>query len=172
MGRTAVIVPVPEVEELVGRWRSVYDRSAIGGVPAHITLLVPFVPVSEFGDALPRLEAVLADVVRVPFSFGHVGVFPQVSWLAPEPASLFVDLTRRLMDAFPGCVPYGGAHRAILPHLTVIDGTRIDASADVHLSFIREADGALPITAELAEVQVLAEEDDGGWTCHARFRIA
>lgn len=171
MGRTAVIVPVPEAEELVGRWRAAHDRSAANGVPAHVTLLVPFVPVDEFSAALPKLEDLLRSVGRQRFTLGHVGVFPRVCWLAPEPASLFRDLTTRLMDAFPSCVPYGGIHRQIVPHLTVIDGVSLDIPSEVHLEFVRAADAALPIEAELAEVQVLAEDDDARWICHGTFSL-
>ena len=172
MGRTAVIVPVPEAEPLVGRWREVHDHSAVNGAPAHVTLLVPFVPTEEFGVAVPLLREVLAGVRRTRFVLTHVGVFPHVSWLAPEPASSFRDLTTRLMAAFPGCVPYGGAHRQVVPHLTVIDGTRLDVSAEVHLAFAREADAVLPIEAELAEVQVLAQDDHGRWARHASIPFA
>lgn len=167
-----MIVPVPEAEPLVGRWRAVQDHSAINGAPAHITLLVPFVPVEELGDAVPRLREVLAGVGPTQYVLAHVGVFPHVSWLAPEPATLFRDLTARLMAAFPDCVPYGGAHRHVVPHLTVIDGTRIDASAEVHLAFAREADAVLPIEAEVAEVQVLVEDVQGRWVRHVSITLA
>ena len=40
---SAVIVPVPEAEPAVGGLRAALDRAAVWGVPAHVTLLYPFV---------------------------------------------------------------------------------------------------------------------------------
>lgn len=166
-----MIVPVPEAEPLVGRWRAEHDHSAINGAPAHITLLTPFVPVEDFDQALDRLESVLSRVGRSTFCLGHVGVFPHVSWLAPEPASLFRELTELLVETFPNCTPYGGVHRHVVPHLTVLDGTRLDVSPQTHLEFAQAADAVLPLAAELAEVQVLAQDEAGRWECHASFLI-
>lgn len=41
---TAVLLRVPEAEPLVREWRAKGDPSAAHGVPAHVTLLYPFVP--------------------------------------------------------------------------------------------------------------------------------
>lgn len=40
--QTAVIVPVPAAEALVGSHRRRLDRAAGWGVPAHVTVLYPF----------------------------------------------------------------------------------------------------------------------------------
>ena len=83
-----MIMSLQEAEELVGRWLAVDDRSAINGVAAHVPLLVPFVPVEELETALPRLEGVFSGVARQRFSFGQVGVFPQVSPTRPRRACM------------------------------------------------------------------------------------
>src|SRR5215216_5253276 len=49
--RSALIVAVPEAEPLVGGWRLRYDDASLG-VPAHVTLLFPFMPAEELGEAL------------------------------------------------------------------------------------------------------------------------
>ena len=60
MPRSALIVAVPEVEPLVGDWRSRYDNATLG-VPAHVTLLFPFVPAAQLDDVLlGELEALFA----------------------------------------------------------------------------------------------------------------
>jgi len=41
--QTALIAPVPEAEACVGAWQARFDRSAALGVPAHITVLHPFI---------------------------------------------------------------------------------------------------------------------------------
>ncbi len=45
------MVPVPAVEPLVARYRDRFDAAAGGGVPAHITVLYPFVEPSAWTDA-------------------------------------------------------------------------------------------------------------------------
>jgi hypothetical protein len=41
---SAVLVPVPEAERVVSRYRARLDGAAALGVPAHVTVLYPFVP--------------------------------------------------------------------------------------------------------------------------------
>jgi len=41
-GQTAIIVPVPEAESAMSRWREKFDDSARAGVPAHVTVIAPF----------------------------------------------------------------------------------------------------------------------------------
>jgi hypothetical protein len=42
--QTALIVPIPAAENAVGPFRATLDRSASWGVPAHVTVLYPFLP--------------------------------------------------------------------------------------------------------------------------------
>src|ERR1700730_15304747 len=44
---TGVMVPVPEAAPLIARHRLLLDPSAADGMPEHITLLYPFVPVED-----------------------------------------------------------------------------------------------------------------------------
>ncbi|MEO6407356.1 MAG: 2'-5' RNA ligase family protein, partial [Burkholderiaceae bacterium] len=52
MPASALIVRVPEVEALVGGLRERFDASARLGVPAHITLVYPFVEAERIDAAL------------------------------------------------------------------------------------------------------------------------
>jgi hypothetical protein len=64
-GQTALIVPVPEADPAVAEWRDRYDRSAPMGVPAHISVLVPWIPEPELTDPVPHLTgAELADPIH------------------------------------------------------------------------------------------------------------
>jgi hypothetical protein len=49
MPETALIFPVPEAEALVSRLREKYDPSAAVGVPAHVTILYPFLAPDAVG---------------------------------------------------------------------------------------------------------------------------
>jgi hypothetical protein len=44
---SAVLVPVPEAERVVSRYRARLDGAAALGVPAHVTVLYPFVPAAR-----------------------------------------------------------------------------------------------------------------------------
>ncbi|HYT30158.1 MAG TPA: hypothetical protein VEN82_05235, partial [Actinomycetota bacterium] len=50
--RSGILIPVPEAEDLVGAWRARFDPGGGRGVPAHITLLFPFVPASHLTDPI------------------------------------------------------------------------------------------------------------------------
>src|SRR5262249_10545663 len=56
-----------------------------------------------------------------PFSFRLVRIerFPEVLYLAPEPAQPFVQLTQAFARRFPDFPPYGGQFSSVVPHLTV-----------------------------------------------------
>ena len=63
MDVTALIIEVPEAEPLVGEVRHQFDPVSNSGIPAHITLLYPFVPVELFDSAIEAtLLAVLAAI--------------------------------------------------------------------------------------------------------------
>jgi 2'-5' RNA ligase len=130
MPETALIVAVPESEPFVERLRVQFDSSARVGVPAHVTVLYPFMAPERIDDSV--LEQI-RDVVRAtsPFTFrlSRVGRFPTVVFLAPEPATPFSSLTGALHRRFPGFPPYGGIHDVVIPHLTVSDSPDADADA-------------------------------------------
>jgi hypothetical protein len=57
---SALVVLVPEAEPLVGPFRERYDPSASAGMPAHITINYPFLPMEpNWYVALERLDEVL-----------------------------------------------------------------------------------------------------------------
>lgn len=72
--QTAVIVPVPATERVVGRHRARLDRAAGWGVPAHVTVLYPFLLPEELGpDALDRLGAAIASEPELDATFAAPG---------------------------------------------------------------------------------------------------
>jgi hypothetical protein len=168
---SALVVVVAEAEPIVGPWRANLDPGAGLGVPAHITLLYPFVAPTDIGDdTVSRVEHVLADFAAFPFALSSVRWFDEsVVWLAPAPSRPFVDMTSALLDAFPDHPRYGGDHAGeIVPHLTVGDGAPVDdlrtAAAGV------ESD--LPIEALAAEVTLLCGSNEAGsWRPVRRFPL-
>jgi hypothetical protein len=105
--QTAVVVTVPEIGRLVEVQRRRFDRSAAWGVPAHLTVLYPFVAPPDVDDpVLTRLGAAVAAVPAFSCRFGSTAWFgDEVLWLAPEPDQPFRDLTSAVSKAFPGHLP-------------------------------------------------------------------
>jgi 2'-5' RNA ligase len=120
---TAFVVAVPEAEALVSDLRSRFDPSAALGVPAHVTVLHPFMPPAQLTpEVLARAAAALIGLEPFDFRLARAERFPGVLYLAPEPAAPFVAMTEALVRAFPAFPPFGGIHDRIMPHLTVAQG--------------------------------------------------
>lgn len=78
--------------------RERFDPSAEQGVPAHITVLYPFMPPELVSsEVFALVQQALSEVPAFGFELAKVGRFPATTYLAPEPAAPFVDLTRRLV---------------------------------------------------------------------------
>ena len=73
MPRSALIVVVPEAEPLVHEWRLRYDNAELG-IPAHVTLIFPFVPAEEIGEELvDELRELFAAQPAFEFTLARVG---------------------------------------------------------------------------------------------------
>jgi 2'-5' RNA ligase len=162
---------VPEAEAAVGGHRARLDVNASYGIPAHVTVLAPFLPAAEIGpEVIGELGAVFAAVPRFGFRLTRTAWFGEaVLWLAPENPAPFRDLTARAWAAFPSCPPFGGRHDDVVPHLTVgLGGPLAD---------LRSADEAvrehLPVDGVAATVTLMTGPDEGGpWARTARFPLA
>jgi 2'-5' RNA ligase len=94
-----VIVAVPDVADPVDRWReqTCNDKPSIG-VPAHITLLFPFAPATQLDrPMIASLAEVVGEVDAFEFALGKTSRFPTTLYLAPEPASPFIELNSRTL---------------------------------------------------------------------------
>jgi 2'-5' RNA ligase superfamily protein len=121
--QSAVLVAVPEAEQAVGGHRDRLDRAAAWGVPAHVTVLYPFVAPSAITAAVVAGVAGAVGSVRAfGCEFAATAWFGEEAvWLAPRPDEPFRALTRAVSAAFPGYLPYGGAYDEVIPHLTIGD---------------------------------------------------
>jgi hypothetical protein len=174
--QSALLLTVPAAEAAVGPHRARLDVSARDGVPAHITVLYPFLPPAEIGpDALAGLSRLFAGVPRFSFTLDRVRWFGEsVVWLGPSDESPFRALTALASAGYPSCLPYGGEHPDPVPHLTV--------GHDGELAQLRAAAEAvrplLPIAAEATEVTLMTGPDPrrppgwpGDWHAVASFPL-
>lgn len=150
---SAIIIKVPEVEHIVGRHRRTLDPSAEWGVPAHVTLLYPFLhPSAIDADALRRLVEVVARHREFDVQFLQTEWFDEeVLWLSPEPDLSFRRLTNALAATFPETPPYGGAILDPTPHLTVADGASFHDMRHAESVVIKQ----LPVRASFSSVSVM-----------------
>ena len=170
MAESALIVAVPEAESLVSRFREQYDSSAAIGVPAHITLLYPFLdPASIDPGVISALRTLFAPMRAFDVTFARCARFePRVLYLAPEPQEPILELMRRIWERWPGLPPYGGAipRDVVRPHLTVSDSVTGDQRDRVELAVA----GGLPIRTRFAEA-LLMDDRSGRWTTRERFAL-
>jgi len=152
--KSALLVPVPEAEPLVGAWRAVHDPSARTGVPAHITLVVPWIPPEQIKqEHLEELEELVVGEAPFDYSLDRVCWFGErVLWLSPTPAAPFKRLTTVLADHFD-TPPWQGEFPEVVPHLTVglaghaLGSTLSDAANDLA--------SKLPLSCRADEVDVM-----------------
>lgn len=118
---TAVIIPVGPAEDVVAEHRRDLDVAASWGVPAHVTVVYPFVPPSRLdSQVISRLAAVIGAARSFDCTFSRCGWFGnEVLWLAPDPDQAFRDITIAVTKEFPDYPPYGGAFEDVVPHVTI-----------------------------------------------------
>lgn len=170
--RSAVVVPVPEAEQVVGPYRRRLDRSAIAGVPAHVTVLYPFVTPGQIGpDTVRRIAEAVTDIPAFDCMFARVRWFgDHLVWLQPEPELPFRLLTQAVWDRFPEQPPYGGAHGDPAPHLTFGDA-RVADRASMRLA-AGEVKAKLPVTARISRVLLMVgAEAPHSWRTLAEFTL-
>jgi 2'-5' RNA ligase len=167
MPRTALIVAVPEAEPLVGEWRMKHDWSAPRGVPAHITLLFPFVRAERVDEQILRdLHDLFAAQPAFTYRLPHVACFPEVAWLGPEPAEPFRHLTKLIFERYPDYPPYEGIHEEVIPHLTVGFGEPA-MQDEIEAALMPQ----LPIEAEARQVTLIVEDASGRWHAGEQFPL-
>ena len=147
-GVSALVVPVPAAEPVVADWRARFDSSAAEGMPAHITVLYPFLGEASIPvEVRRRLLELCAAVPVLDVEFRRTARFPGVLFLAPEPADGFRQLTRAVAEQWPQAPPYGGAFDEVVPHLTVARDVGEDALDGIEAELARR----LPVATQLAE---------------------
>lgn len=171
---TALVLPVLAAESAVGQHRARLDRAARDGVPAHITVLYPFLPPPRISESLlASLGALFAEIAVFEFTLDHIGWFDKdVVWLGPRDPAPFAKLTNLVFSAFPSCPPYGGRHSEVIPHLTIgHDHEPRDLCAAAE-----SVQPCLPIEAAATEVILMAgprpsspDTPSGQWLTIAAF---
>ena len=147
------------------RFRVAHVPNAALGVPAHITLIYPFVP-ADLLDAAVRRRVARALASNPPFVFRLAGVrrWPNAHYLAVEPVEPFEAIVRSLVEAFPEYPPYAGEFEYV-PHVTIAEGD--------DRSLARMArDLSVPVgEQEVTRILLIAQGRDGTWRYRWTFGL-
>ncbi len=168
---SALVVLVPEAEALVQPFRDEHDPAAAIGVPAHITLLYPFLPPEELTSAVEEeLKQCFAHFEPFGYSLTQVRRFPGVLYLAPEPNVTFRDMTLEIWSSFPERPPYGGRHPDIVPHLCIAQLEDEEKLDRVAADFAQAVLEQLPIHAAACSV-ALMDNRSGRWQVRSTLAL-
>jgi 2'-5' RNA ligase len=169
-GATALVVPVRAADPVIGEHRRAHTPSGKQGMPAHATLLAPFIHASRL-DSLDRHR--LSDTVgRFPAfdlrlsafgTFEHIGCL----WLAPQPRKQFVEMTKALLEIYPEVEYPPESAAEIVPHVTI--GSRLTEEQQEEIK--RELQPKLPIRGRVDRVVLYERDAKGGWRARQTFAL-
>lgn len=169
MPETAIICRVPEIERYIGHHRQRFDPPARRNVPAHVTVLYPFMePALLDAEVLRELAAIARAVRGFDFRLRELRRFPSSLYLAPEPDDGFRALTEGVHQRFPDHPPFAGKFAVVVPHVTVAHGDEPQlCEIEVELRI------ALPGAGVRArcEEMVLIENGTGRWETVQTFAL-
>jgi 2'-5' RNA ligase len=162
---TALIVPVL-LPKALAAFRLETLRDSGSGIPAHVTLLYPFVPPSGLDN---RLRKAVAEVVsphpRFEYALAGPARWSQALYASVEPEAPFRSLHADLAAAFPEYPIYGGVFDFV-PHVTIAEG---EAAAEPALAD-DSAWASLPATFTARSVELIVLEGNT-WKLRWRFGL-
>jgi 2'-5' RNA ligase len=170
LAETALICRVPEAERYIAHYRQRFDPSARRNVPAHVTILYPFMaPQRIDAEVLATLQSIADSVPRFDFRLAQTRRFPVALYLAPEPEAPFSALTNGIFSAFPDYPPFEGKFASVVPHVTVAHGDEpLLCEIEVELRIALPPGGGVP--ARCTEL-VLIENSSGRWETMHTFAL-
>lgn len=171
--QTALVVPFPALDDLLGPHRRRLDPSAALGIPPHVTIVYPFAPLDRLDPAaLGWLGDLFAATPAFGCRFGRTRWFlDEVLWLDPDPSDEFCRLTLAVVDRFPQYPPYGGQFPGVTPHLTLGQRDRDQADPATVARDVQGLRQAELVVADLLPVELPADrvwlmrgtQDPDGW---------
>jgi 2'-5' RNA ligase len=166
---SAVVIPV-ELPVAVRRLRDRMDATAAMGVPAHVTLLYPFVPPAAIDESVrQRVARAIRAEPAFPFTLTGPHRWPDVVYLTPEPDEPFRRMFVALAEAFPEHPPYGGTIEVqkVVPHVTIAN----DPRAEYLDAAMHALPGMLPARDVAREVWLITHAPQQPWRTEWRIPL-
>ncbi|WP_237773632.1 2'-5' RNA ligase family protein, partial [Streptomyces luteocolor] len=162
-GDTALTIHIPEANPLMQV-----------DVPAHVTVLYPFLNTSRFS---PATHTDLADLfaAHAPFTLSFTGFrrYPGVLYLPPDPDAPVRALTKCLTERWPEAVPYRGIFTPPLdPHLTLANHEGPDTYEAAYDALESRLAPHLPLVSRVDTVRLIVTDGPGtGWRTLRTYRL-
>ena len=160
-GWTALVAPVPALDPLLATIEAAHPGATRPGIPAHVTFLYPFLPLTALdSETTDWLAALAARHAPLTVEFAEVRVEPGFVYLD---SPLLKPLTNEIRAHWPNLLPYLGQFGPDpVAHLSLAIGTtETDAIATL-------ATTALPVTATLDHLWLVGHHNNE-WQSLARF---
>lgn len=166
---TVILIPIKEAESIVSDLRLKYDPSASHGIPAHITVLFPFISPEKLTiEDLIKLRELLR-FPKFDFKLDGIKTFPGVVFVEPTNKEKFIEITKKIWQAFPDYPPFEGKYLPeINPHLTI--GHDLGDKFESCLAESMKIENKLPISASADEILLLTSEKEE-WIIVERFPL-
>ncbi len=118
---TVIMIVVPhELQAIAVPLLRRYAPDTLTRVPAHLTVLYPFVAYERLDEACVQLQAICAGIAPFELTMAGYAEFPGVIYMPPRNPRPIKQLFQRIFRDFPDCPPYRGAYGGgMTPHLTV-----------------------------------------------------
>ena len=170
LAETALICRVPEAERYIAHYRERYDPPARRNVPAHVTVLYPFMPPGDINEVvLAQLASIARGVPSFAYRLAETRRFPVSLYLAPQPGESFGALTDAVHRAFPDYPPFAGKFITVVPHVTVAHADEPTlCEIEIELRIALATGGG--VAARCSEM-VLIENTSGRWEEMQRFAL-
>ncbi|MGH3887194.1 MAG: 2'-5' RNA ligase family protein [Pseudonocardiaceae bacterium] len=157
---------MPAADGLLASVGARYPGTVREGVPAHVSLLYPFVTAAELDEGvISALGELFAEQVPMPVEFVKCYRRDGFVALRPEPIEGLTGLLGEARRRWPEVVPYEGLYGDVEPHVTVA----LRASEETAVTIEQEVTAELPISADLREAWLVAFE--GRWSLRGRFEF-
>ena len=134
---------------------------SLAGLPAHLTMLYPFVEPGRLrADVRHRLAAVAARTLPFDYRLTGPATWPDAIYAAVDPVAPFVALQGGLAEAFPAFPIYGADPGfGFVPHVTIAEGPSTG-----NLALLDDpAWRYLPRVRRVASIEVIARLPDAPW---------
>ena len=163
--RTGLVLLTPALEDVVDRWRRQYDPVRAYGMPAHVTVLYPWLPYDVISsDDRAGLVALCASTSTIEMTFTQFGTFAETLWLDPQPSRPIIELINRIAARWPDYPPFAGEFADVVPHMTLADRCDPASVTDV----IADVEPQLPVV-ERVPALTLMRLVDNRWIAEAEF---
>src|SRR5579862_1106375 len=118
---TVIMIVAPhEVQSIAVPLLQRFAPDTLTRVPAHLTVLYPFVAYERLDEACDKLREICAKVPPFEVTMAGFGEFPSVIYMTPRNPKPIKQIFNRIYQDFPECPPYRGAFGDdMTPHMTV-----------------------------------------------------